>query len=233
MADQNSFQGFSKKTVSFLKALKNNNEKAWFEAHKEEFEADVIAPAKHFVAAMGEKLHGIAPDIQADPRVNRSIFRVYRDVRFSKDKTPYKTHLGILLWEGKQKKMENPGFYFHLEPPTLLVGSGMYMFTKEQMEFYRQEVMDEKRGASLHRIINKITSKGGLFIGGEGYKRVPSEFDPKHKRAQLLLHKGLWAGSESPIPPELYSDKLIGYVYDIYKELAPLHKWLLDMTRRM
>ncbi|MGE5797815.1 MAG: TIGR02453 family protein, partial [Ignavibacteria bacterium] len=102
-------------TQNFLKQLAKNNSKEWFEENREAFNNDFLQPAVQFVVDIGERLQTIVPEIMAVPKVDKSIFRLHRDVRFSKDKSPFKTNLGILLWEGKEKK-QSPGFYFHIEP---------------------------------------------------------------------------------------------------------------------
>ena len=147
MAAEPTFRGFSKKTASFFKNLKKNNDKLWFDAHRDDYEKNVQDPAREFVIAMGEKLSIIAPDIVADPRVNKSLFRIYRDARFSRDKTPYKTHMGIWMWEGDLKRMENSGFYFQLDPPHIGFGAGQYLFPKDQLPLYR-----ESYGTSQHQL---------------------------------------------------------------------------------
>ena len=111
-----SFPGFSKESVQFYKSLSKNNDKRWFEEHKADYEQFVLAPAREFVVVLGEKLRKIAPQIHAEPKINQSIFRIYRDTRFSRDKSPYKTNLGIWLWEGVGKRMECSGFYFPFCP---------------------------------------------------------------------------------------------------------------------
>jgi uncharacterized protein (TIGR02453 family) len=116
------FEGFPEETVTFLSDLAKNNKKTWFDAHKNDYERFLVWPARAFTEAIGERLITVVPGIIAEPRINGSIFRIYRDTRFSKDKTPYKTHLGIFCWDGSGPKMECPGFYFHLEPPNLLLG---------------------------------------------------------------------------------------------------------------
>ena len=105
------FDGFSHDTVAFFEALQENNNKEWFNENKTNFERNVLEPARGFVVALGQRLkEKISQDIIADPRTDKSIFRLYRDTRFSKNKSPYKTHMGIFFWEGERKKLENPGF---------------------------------------------------------------------------------------------------------------------------
>jgi uncharacterized protein (TIGR02453 family) len=107
------FRGYPRELITFFDQLKRNNTKEWFTEHKKDYEAYVKQPSEGFVLAMGAKLKAISPGIHAIPKVNQSLFRLNRDTRFSKDKTPYKTNLGIWFWEGGRKRMECSGFYFH------------------------------------------------------------------------------------------------------------------------
>jgi uncharacterized protein (TIGR02453 family) len=232
MTDQQEFQGFSKETQKFFKDLKKNNTKKWFEAHRKEYETFVMQPAKTFVIAMGDKLKTHTPNIVAIPKINKSLFRINRDTRFSTDKSPYKTNMGIFFWEGNRPRMECPGFYFHLEPNVLLLGVGLYMFPKYLFDTYRNSVVHPRYGKDLADIITKIQRKKGYQIGGKHYKRVPAGFDTSHPNAELLLHNGIHVGVESSIPEEFYSKKLVNYCWKKFQPLLPLHTWIVAMTRR-
>jgi uncharacterized protein (TIGR02453 family) len=232
MTEQLEFQGFYKETVKFFKDLKKNNTKKWFESHKKDYENHVMQPARAFVMAMGDKLRTQVPDIVAVPKINKSLFRINRDTRFSPDKSPYKTNMGIFFWEGNRPRMECPGFYFHLEPTFLMLGVGLYMFPKYLFDTYRNSVVHAKHGKDLAEIVAKIEKTKSYKIGGKHYKRVPAGFDVSHPRAELLLFNGFHAGIETSIPEEFYSKKLVNYCWKKFKPLFPLHSWLLAMTRR-
>jgi uncharacterized protein (TIGR02453 family) len=232
MTEQMEFQGFSKETLRFFKDLKKNNSKKWFEAQKQDYENYVMQPAKAFVMAMGDKLRTHVPDIVAVPKVNKSLFRINRDTRFSPDKSPYKTNMGIFFWEGNRPRMECSGFYFHLEPKVLMLGVGIYMFPKYLFDTFRNSVVHSKFGEDLADIVAKIEKKKGYQIGGKHFKRVPAGFDASHPHAELLLFNGLHAGVETSIPEELYSKKLVTYCWEKFQPLLPLHSWLVAMTRR-
>ncbi len=232
MTEKLEFFGFSKETIRFFEGLKRNNTKKWFETHKQEYEDFVMEPARAFVLAMGERLRPHVPDIVAVPKINKSLFRINRDTRFSPDKSPYKTNLGIFFWEGNRPRMECPGFYFHLEPPIVLLGVGLYMFPKYLFDTYRNSVVHAQHGKELAAIVANIEKKSEFQIGGEHYKRVPAGFDPTHPNARLLRHNGLHAGLESPIPEEFYSARLVDFCWRKLQPLLPLHSWLVAMTRR-
>jgi uncharacterized protein (TIGR02453 family) len=229
----NNFNGFTERTIFFFRDLKLNNNKEWFEANRNQFEEHVMDPAKRFVVDMGEVLRKISTEINAIPSVDKSIFRTHRDTRFSKDKSPYKTHLGIFFWEGRRVKMECPGFYFHLEPPNLMLGSGLYMFPKEVITHYRDSVVDAKHGEELTKAIDLVMKKFSYNLGGEYYKQIPKGYDPGHKNARLLLHNGLHIGEQTGIPEEFFSSRLIQYCYERFRNMTPLHKWLVDLIDRI
>jgi uncharacterized protein (TIGR02453 family) len=220
------FQGFPRQTVRFFQLLARNNTKKWFDAHRDEYEGDVLGPARAFVVAMYERLRRLSDEVNADPRVDRSIFRLHRDVRFSRDKSPFKTHLGIFFWEGGRPRMECPGYYFHLEPPRLMLGAGLYMFPKPVLARYRKAVADARTGAELAKAASVVTSRG-YEIGGETLKRVPRGFDAAHPRADLLRHTGLYAGTEVRIPATLHSAGIVDWCLRRYEQMDPVERWLV------
>lgn len=226
MSDAPVFAGFTKETVRFFAALRKNNDRDWFAAHRETYDRQVIEPAKLFVTAMGARLRALAPGIVAVPAVNKSIFRIYRDTRFSLDPTPYKTNLGIYFWDAGRPKMEATGFYFQLEPPDIYLGAGMYMIPDSLLGRYRKAVVDPKAGAELRKVVAAVRALPGYEVEGERYKRVPAGFDAEHPNAELLKHKGLWAGFGAKVPEELFSARLVDYCFERFEPVAPLHRWL-------
>jgi len=229
MSDESGFCGFTKETVRFFTALRKNNNREWFERNRETYEDHVMAPAKLFVTAMGARLKTIAPGLVAVPKVNKSIFRINRDTRFSLDPSPYKTNLGIYFWDGSRSRMESSGFYFHLEPPDLMLGGGMYAIPDNLLDRFRKALVDPKRGAEIGKIVAAIRVIPGFSVDGAHYKRVPAGFDPGHPNAGLLKHKGLYAGVESKIPDEFYSARLVDYCFDRFAPLLPLNRWLMKL----
>lgn len=233
MVDSDAFAGFSRETPVFFAELAKNNTKLWFDEHRPDFQAYVMTPAQLFVEAMGARLNTTAPDIIADPHVNRSLFRLNRDVRFSNDKSPYKTHLAFWFWEGGRPRMENSGFYFHIEPDSIMTGSGLYFFPKPLLAAYRQAVVHPVYGPQLVEAIKAVKSKPGYDVWGKHYKKVPAGFDPKHENSELLLYDGMTAFLEEPIPAELFSAKIIDYVYERFAHMAPIERWVADMIARI
>jgi uncharacterized protein (TIGR02453 family) len=219
-----SFDGFDRGLVHYLTELRANNERGWFNAHRDEYETLLLEPARDFVEAAGEELRAFVPDVGADPRVNGSIFRIARDARFSKDKRPYKDHLDLWFWVGDRKR--GPGFWFRLTPEELLLGGGMHRFEPAQLERYRTSVVDDDRGGALRDEVERLQGEG-YEIGGQRYKRTPRGFEAPDDRASLLLHEGIFSWVEfSPLPDAVFTEDFPRFVAEHYRPLAPLVDWL-------
>jgi uncharacterized protein (TIGR02453 family) len=234
MNDKNikEFEGFFEETLYFFNTLKENNNKPWFDQNREIYDDYVIGPAKSFVVTMGARLKEIAPNINADPRTNKSLFRINRDIRFSKDKSPYKTHMGLVFWDGDLPRMESSVFYFHMEPDRIMLGTGIYKFTKPQLEEYRNSVVHSRYGKELGKIYEELTGKGYDF-GGKNYKKIPRGFDADHENADLLLYNGVHVGKDFNIPDEFYKKDFIEFCFKPFKEMLPMQKWLSELTKRI
>ncbi|MCE1190505.1 MAG: DUF2461 domain-containing protein [Ignavibacteria bacterium] len=218
---------FPDQTIQYLRKLGKNNSREWFEAHRDDYELDFLVPATQFVLELGDMLETIAPDIHAIPKIDKSIFRLHRDVRFSKDKSPYKTNLGMYFWEGSGKKMEATGFYVHIEPKKWFLGCGIYMFTKEQMKAYRDAVVDPVSGAELHAICKKLTKNGQYVIGGKKFKKIPRDYDPGSPYAEYLLHDGIHGYFEGDDMSTITTTDFAEFCFKHFKAMLPMHKWLM------
>lgn len=224
------FPGFPKATSAFLRGLSKNNDKAWFDAHRDDYQSCYVGPAKALVEAMAPHLGKLSPDVHAEPRINGSIFRINRDVRFSKDKRPYKDHLDLWFWQGPdgRRSKECPGYFFRMTPTQLYVGAGMHQLDKRALGRYREAVADETSGKALEAALKKATRLAGAQVGGETYKRVPKGFDPEHPRADLLRHSGLFVEWLGPIPDEATTPKLPAWIMERYRAFAPVQRWLVE-----
>ena len=121
-SDEAEFTGFPNATFSFLEGIAAHNEKPWFDANRDLYEAGYVAPAKAFVAVLGPQLRTISKAVQFEPKLNGSLGRINRDIRFSKDKRPYKDHLDVWFWHGDKKSWSAPGFWFSLGPLQVRLG---------------------------------------------------------------------------------------------------------------
>jgi uncharacterized protein (TIGR02453 family) len=222
------FTGFTQETLDFYRELEKNNRKSWFEQNKSVYRREALEPAQAFVLAAGERLQSIAPGILYDTRTNGagSIFRIHRDTRFSAEKTPYKTFLGISFWTGGSRKTENPGFYFQLEPDRLLLYCGLYLFPPDRLQAFREAVLDEKKGAAFVQAVREVARHQDVHLGGEHYKRVPRGVDPAHPRAEWLRNNTLYTESDCGLPDALFSAELVDYCVEIWRKSLPIHHWL-------
>lgn len=219
---------FPQSTIKFLTALSKNNNKEWFEKNRIRYEFELLQPAVRFVIDLGEKLSELSPNINAIPKVDKSIFRLYRDVRFSKNKAPFKTNLGLYFWEGLDKKTECSGLYFHIEPKLFFLGSGMYQFTADQLKKYRELVSDPLKGKELNDLVNKLLKNKKYQLGGKTYKKTPRGFDPNYKYNELLLHSGFYIYYESKDFSELTKKDPVSFSYKTFKEMYSVHKWFVE-----
>lgn len=215
-------------TIHFLHHLGENNAKPWFDAHRGEYENHFLAPAYNLVTSLGPRLRDMAPAVNFEARVNGSIFRINRDVRFSKDKTPYKNHMDLWFWMGERKGWGTPNFFFRLTPETLVLGVGIHRLEKPALQRLREAMVAELPGTELGALLNTITKAGPYEIGGKTRKTVPRGFDPDHPRADLLLHDGLTAALEEPIPAAAFSSGFTDYCMEHYRALWPLNRWLVQ-----
>jgi uncharacterized protein (TIGR02453 family) len=223
-----SFDGFPKDTVRFLAGLRDHNDKAWFEAHRDDYASAFLAPAVAFAEALAPRLRKIDPDVTVEPRVNGSILRINRDIRFSKDKSPYKDHLDLWFWTGDRKGWDASGFFFRMTPDRLMLGAGMHGFAPEALARYRAAVLDDRKGKALAAIVAKLR-RAGYDVGTESYKKVPAGAAADHPRAALLRHGGLHAGWEGKHPAELSSGAAVEVVARRFAAVAPVHFWLREL----
>ncbi len=223
------FSGFPVAYAQFFRDLAANNNREWFQAHKQDYIDLVQKPALNFIVTMGERLQTIFPGVEYDTRTNGagSMMRIYRDTRFSKDKTPYKTNLGIVIGEGGGKKTERPGFYFHLDADGAWIHAGLHIFPKHFMEPFRAAVADDEQGAALQAALTTVSER--YSTGGEQYKRVPRGHNADHPRADLLRYKGLHARSAQISVETAGSPQFTDICFEHCQNMAPLYQWLVNV----
>ena len=178
----------------FLRDLKANNERSWFEANKARYVGDVRDPMLDFIAAFAEPLEKISPHFVADPRANGgSLFRIYRDTRFSPDKTPYKTNAGAHFRHAAGKDAHAPGFYLHLEPDSCFAGCGVWRPGGDALAAIRAAIADDP--AAWTRITQAKAFRDTFTLMGQSLKRPPRGYDPTHSLIDDLKRKDFIAGT--------------------------------------
>ncbi len=216
-----SHSGFPAETLEFLEALKANNTRDWFQANKPVYERAVKQPAEAFSAEMAGQLEDLT-GIVHKPKV----FRIYRDVRFSKDKTPYNAHVRISFSPVADANAP-PAWFFGFEPGHCALGTGVFAFEKQALERFRDRVAAED-GAALEKILGALEKKG-IRLSEPDLKRVPSGWPQDHARAHLLRHKGLAAWIDHDEKAAIGPDLVKSCKAD-FRRLKPLFDWLMDMA---
>jgi uncharacterized protein (TIGR02453 family) len=176
---------------NFLKELKQNNDKVWFAENKERYESVVREPLLKFIADFAFHLAKISPHYQADPRkVGGSLFRIHRDIRFSPDKTPYKTHAGIQFRHDSGKDVHAPGFYLHLEPDNVFTAIGVWQPDSETLGKIRDSIVAHP--TRWQNIFAEEKFAATFKLEGDMLKKAPRGYDPEHPLIEVLKHKDLY-----------------------------------------
>ncbi|HUG02428.1 MAG TPA: DUF2461 domain-containing protein [Longimicrobiales bacterium] len=181
-------QYFTERTFAFLRDLAANNDRAWFDANRDRYEADVRGPALAFIVDFAPRLREISPHFRADPRKSGgSLFRIHRDTRFSADKSPYKTHTGIQFRHEAGRDAHAPGFYLHLEPGGCFAGVGCWHPDAGALARIRDAIVEDPgrwRAAALRGPFAKIYE-----LAGESLTRPPRGYDARHPLVEDLKRK--------------------------------------------
>ena len=221
------FAGFA--DAKFFQRLEKNQDRSWFQAHKAEFELGFQTPMKELLADVHM---GIDRAYQHCDLEQPKIFRIFRDVRFAKDKSPYKTHIaGVIPISRRGNVTEVPmALYVQVGRPNSFAAAGQYMMDARSLERYRAAVADDKRGKELTKLLAALTNKGFLVRSYDAYKRIPKGYDAEHPRAEHLLRKGLTVTFPELPAGILASPKLSSWLTKQAKLAAPLVEWLTFAT---
>lgn len=223
-----SFSGFADENASFFRRLAKNQDRDWFHAHKAEYDEGYARPMKELLAEVRAKVDASFAHTELD---EPKVFRIFRDVRFSKDKSPYKTHCGGFLPTKRQgKATEVPmALYLHVGQPSSFAAAGHYMMDPAALVRYRAAVAD-RRGDELEKLLKSLRKKGFSVDSHDSYKRVPKGYDETHPRAEHLKRKGLTVGFPALPKGILATPKLLPWLVTNIKASAPLVEWLLFAT---
>ena len=218
---------FGKDTVSFLTRLKRNNRREWFNARKDEYEHAVRQPMLAILDRLAVDMRAIAPELLVGPK---SMYRIYRDIRFSENKQPYKTHVAASFWPRDLGKGVGAGMYFHVAPDGVWIGGGMYAPEMPQLHKVRERIAGNVR--QFRSIVEAPAFKRSLDGGleGEQLQRVPRGFPKDHEAAGYLRYRQFLAGKEFPARfatgPTFYPGML-----DVFRRIAPLVRFLNEAVQ--
>ncbi len=223
------FEGFPKETARFLTDLKANNSREWFEAHRDDYDAFYVQPALGLVEALAPVAAKIDPPHQAVPKLNGSLRRIHRDTRFSKDKTPYNTHLHLIFWAGDHPNRSS-GIHLVMGHDGFGYGAGHWAFEPDALERFRRAVLDNNKRKALEKALAGAEAIG-CSLGEPALKNVPRGFDKDAPGSDYLKHKGIVARTPDDrheFDPRLFTPQSVDYCAGLMKSLAPLVKWIRD-----
>ena len=204
------FEGFPVAALDFYDDLEMDNTKSFWAAHKEVYDVAVKRPMDALVAAL-------EPDFG-----KAKVFRPYRDVRFARDKTPYKTHQGAFVPSGP-----STGWYVQVGAPGVRVGVGFYEASPARLAAIRTAIAEERRGRQLARIIAKLR-RDGWELGGDTLRTSPRGYDPGHPRIELLRHRSMTLGRSYGFEPVIHTSELLDLVRSDWRAATPFVRWVTE-----
>ena len=204
------FAGFPEAALDFYDDLETDNTKSFWAEHRQVYDSAVRAPMTALVAALEEEF-GAA-----------KIFRPYRDVRFAKDKTPYKTHQGAFIARGPAT-----GWYVEVAAPGVRCGVGFYEASSPRLARIREAIADERRGTELEGIIGSLRTEGWT-LGGDKLKTTPRGYDADHPRIDLLRHRSMTLGKSYGFEPVIQTPELLSLVRRDWRVATPFVEWVSD-----
>ncbi len=224
------FRGFTPRAMTFLRGLAKNNRKEWFEDHRDAYEQELRAPMKLLIDEVDVRLAGFIPEIIGSAK--KSMFRIHRDVRFSKDKSPYKTNAACWFFHrdsgggvGGEAAHGGAGFYFHMAPGEIFCGGGIWMPPRPALNRIRESLRDDYEGFA--ELVNDRAFKRrfGPLSEESMLTRMPRGFDPDHPAGAWLRYQSFTAGAELA-PSDIESAKLPDVLAKHYQAMTPFVRWL-------
>lgn len=219
------FKGFPKAGIKFLQDLERNNARDWFNDNKKVYEQTVKGPAEHFLREVQ-----VALEKKLGAEIAPKLFRIHRDVRFSKDKTPYNTHVRMAFFgkPGTTGQGTHSGFYFSLDTRGVIYGAGSMKMEKQALESYRLAVCDGKRGAELEKVTKALIKKG-CRLSDPDLKRVPSGYEADPAHAHLLQHKSLAVWLDEKGHAKVTGDDAVKQAVSAFSTLCPVHNFFMTL----
>lgn len=219
------YNGFQDATITFLLNLENNNNRPWFNKHRQEYEEYLLLPLKQLVAALSKTMLEIDSLIDTVPMINRTISKIYRDTRFSKEKSPFKRRMWIVFKRPIKDWKNAPAYFFELSSDLYRYGMGYYSATREVMDRYRYKI--EENSSSFLSMIKELEKRNKFVISGDRYKR-PLKKEMPPDLLDLYNRKNIYLEIRNDIDFTLFSSSLIDKLRSAYLQLQPLYHFLLN-----
>ena len=228
MAATTRFTNFSPQAIAFLRALKRHNDREWFKPRKEDYERLLRDPMIALIERLATDFKAFAPELVASPKV--SLFRIYRDTRFSENKAPYKTHVAAVFPARGLPKLGGAALYLHVAADEVFVGGGLHNAETSQLVAVRGHIVENLR--HFRTIVESPAfRKGAGGLHGEQLQRVPRGYPKDHEAAEYLRYRQFLAGREFPASfatsPKFYND-----VVGVFRRVAPMIRFLNDALQR-
>ena len=222
------FSGFYKEGLLLLGEFRENNTKEYFEANRDRYNRYILEPNRAFVEEMGEHLMVLFDNIHAEPKVNRSLFKIFRDSRFHLSE-PIKSKIGIIFWAGSGHRMQSSSFYLHYDPSSIFWAVGIRNFKPPLLKVYREYIQNLRVREDLHRILDKLKTKG-YSIPEPHFKRYPKDMNEDDEFSYLYLYKAIYSFKESKITKNFFDESIVSQSFKYYQDMLPLFKWVYQFT---
>lgn len=217
----------TQQSLDFLKDLAQNNNREWYHDNKKRYEKELKKPFENLVAAAITEVQKVDPEVNVPAK--KAIFRIYRDTRFSKDKTPYKTHFSAIIGPGGTKNKMYPGFYLHVEPGMLMLGGGAYFLDTQSLYQVREFIMQNK-----NRFNTLITDPTFVTkyetLRGEQNKRLPKEMRAVAEEQPLLYNKQFYYMAEL-LPENVLREDFLDFMMEYYMAAKPMKDFLKEALK--
>lgn len=221
------FAGFPEAMPGFLHELKANNERAWFESHRDEFDRLCLQPCLSFIESVADATAAFDPPHKAQAKTNGSLRRIHRDTRFSRDKTPYHPYLHLIFWCGDHPN-RSPGLHLVFSPGGFGMGAGQWALSPEELDRYRQAVCDNDIAGELRRAL-EVAAAAGCHLEKPALKRVPRGFEADPENEMLIRQKGIVVRNRNEDYPDgFFDERCSDVVLARLRQLLPVQKWLME-----
>jgi uncharacterized protein (TIGR02453 family) len=223
------FTGFSQETLKFLRRLKANNHKTWFEAHRMDYEKHVLGPLRDLVTDLGDFMLDIDPCFEVTPAVNKTISRIYRDTRFSKDKSPFRSVVWFTFKNRSKDWMTHVcGYFFELSVNSYRYGMGFYNAAPAIMSRFRERIDENPR--EFLKAISFLSKQKRFVLEGEKYKRIIDKNKPEEIQ-DWYQRKNMYLVCNRKIDSTLFSSKLVDDLMDGFGLIAPFYRYLAKLMQ--
>ena len=219
------FSGFPAGGFNFLLELQARQSREWFKANKKRYEELWVRPMEALLVDLPGRLSDVFPEM---PHAHRHLFRIYRDTRFSADKSPFKTHVSghVAIRPHEEGAWSIPSVYIHFGLEESVVALGSWELDKDNLRVFRQAVADDRKGGELGKLLEAAKRAGFVAHSHESLKRVPPPYPQDHPRAELLKLKGLAVTLEDPPEELMSSSKLLDWLSEQLHRAAPVALWM-------